>query len=65
MTYRDGVLSLVPSNGPPAALIQVRDFTFRTKEFADLLYEFVVENGVVTAMKVHDPSGETALPRAK
>lgn len=38
---------------------------FRIKEFPDVVIEFTVENGRVTAMTQHDPSGEYVLPRAQ
>jgi hypothetical protein len=31
---------------------------FRTKEFSDQSFEFVMENGHVTALKEADPAGE-------
>jgi len=56
-------LSLVFSGAPPRKLIQVRGLQFRTPQFADTIYEFVVENGQVKALKKRDPSGEFTYPR--
>ena len=36
---------------------------FHTKEFADLRFEFVIENGKITEIKQKDPSGEYEIKR--
>jgi hypothetical protein len=62
--YQPGTgLSLVFPGGPPLKLIQVKGLQFRTPQFADTIYEFVVDNGQVKALKERDPSGEFAYPR--
>jgi len=49
--------------GPPLPLHQVKGLRFRTPQFADVIFEFVVENGQVKALKEKDPSGEYSYPR--
>jgi len=36
---------------------------FRIPQFSDLIFEFVMENGQVKALKEKDPSGEFSYPR--
>jgi CubicO group peptidase (beta-lactamase class C family) len=62
--YQPGAgLSLVFPGAPPQKLILVKGMQFRTPQFADTIYEFVVENGQVKALKERDPSGEFTYPR--
>src|SRR2546422_1099571 len=62
--YQPGAgLSLVFPGGPPRKLIPVKGLQFRTPQFADDIYEFVMENGQVKALKERDPSGEYSFPR--
>jgi hypothetical protein len=62
--YQPGTgLSLAFPGGPPAKLIPIKGLKFRTPQFADVIYEFVMENGQVTALKERDPSGENTFPR--
>jgi hypothetical protein len=42
-------------------LIPVKGMKFRVTQFADLVMEFVVENGKATALKYKDPAGEFTL----
>jgi CubicO group peptidase (beta-lactamase class C family) len=56
-------LSLVFPGGPPQKLIPIKGMQFRTPQFADIIFEFVVENGQVKALKRRDPSGEFTYPR--
>jgi len=56
-------LTLVAPAGPPLPLHQVKGLQFRTPQFADVIFEFVVENGQVKALKEKDPSGEYSYPR--
>ena len=58
-----GGLSLVFPGGPPQKLIQVKRFEFRTPQSGDTIYEFVLENGQVKALRERDPSGEFTFPR--
>jgi CubicO group peptidase (beta-lactamase class C family) len=62
--YQPGAgLSLAFPGAPPQKLILVKGLQFRTPQFADSIYEFVVENGQVKALKERDPSGEFTYPR--
>lgn len=48
---------------PDIELIPYKPNIFKTKEFADLTIEFIVENGKVTAMKQKDGSGEYEIKK--
>jgi len=62
--YQPGAgLSLVFPGGPPRQLIPIKGLQFRSPQFSDEIYEFVVENGQVKALKNRDPSGEYSFPR--
>jgi CubicO group peptidase (beta-lactamase class C family) len=56
-------LSLVFPGAPPRKLVQLKGLQFRTPQFADTTYEFVVEGGQVKALKERDPSGELSFPK--
>jgi CubicO group peptidase (beta-lactamase class C family) len=56
-------LSLVPPGGTPLPLTQVKALRFRTPQFSDVIFEFVVENGQVKALKQTDPGSEYVFPR--
>jgi CubicO group peptidase (beta-lactamase class C family) len=57
------VLCLVAPGQPEEELIPYKGLKFRIKEFSDLIFEFVIENGQVKALKQRDPSGEYVFPR--
>jgi CubicO group peptidase (beta-lactamase class C family) len=62
--YQPGAgLSLVFPGGPPTKLIPMKGLKFKTPQFADVTYDFVMENGKVTALKSRNPSGEFTFPR--
>ena len=64
VVYQPGAgLSLVFPGGPPQKLIQVKRLEFRTPQSGDTIYEFVLENGQVKALRERDPSGEFTFPR--
>jgi len=63
VTVRPGVGLRVPGS-PPLDLVPWRPGQFRVHEFPDLVISFSVENGVVTAMRQRDPTGEFVFPRA-
>jgi len=64
VVYQPGAgLSLVFPGGPPQKLIQVKGLQFRTPQFADTIYEFVLESGQVKALRQRDPSSEFTFPR--
>jgi CubicO group peptidase (beta-lactamase class C family) len=56
-------LSLVLPGSPPYSLTHTKGMRFRTPQFSDLVFEFVMENGQVKALKEKDPSGEFSYPR--
>jgi CubicO group peptidase (beta-lactamase class C family) len=45
------------------ALIPYKGRQFRIKEFSDVIFEFVIEGGQVTALKQRDPGGEYVFKR--
>jgi CubicO group peptidase (beta-lactamase class C family) len=51
-------LYIVSSGSPDQKLIPYKGLRFRVQEFADVVVEFVEENGQITALKQIDPSGE-------
>jgi CubicO group peptidase (beta-lactamase class C family) len=59
----DGTLAIQYANGTFQNLIPWQSRRFRIKEFADVVFEFVTENGRVTALKQTDPSGEFTFTR--
>ena len=54
----DGVLGLVLAGQPLRPLLPWKPRRFRVKEFSDVVFEFVVDGGRVTALKQIAPSGE-------
>jgi hypothetical protein len=64
VTYTPGTgLALAFPGGPPQKLIPIKGMQFRTPQFADVIYEFVLENGQVKGLKERDPSGEYTFTR--
>jgi hypothetical protein len=64
VTYQENRgLSITAPGQPPLPLNQTRGLRFRTPQFSDLVFEFVVENGQVKALKQKDPSGEYSFPK--
>jgi len=59
----DNVLYLVYPGQPAEKLIHYKGLKFQLKEFSDLVFEFVIENGEVKALKQRDPSGEYVFTR--
>jgi CubicO group peptidase (beta-lactamase class C family) len=59
----NGKLSLASPGQPVFQLNQVKGLTFRTPQFSDLTFEFVVQDGQVKGLKQKDPSGELLLPK--
>jgi len=56
-------LSLVFPGSSPYSLTHTKGMRFRVPQFSDLVFEFVMENGQVKALKQKDPSGEFSYPR--
>jgi hypothetical protein len=64
ITYQPGTgLSIVWPDWPPRELIQIKSMLFRTPDFADLTYEFVLENEQVKGLKETKPSGQVTYSR--
>jgi CubicO group peptidase (beta-lactamase class C family) len=64
VTYQPGAgLALEFPGAPPQQLIPIKGLQFRTPRFADVIYEFVLENGQAKALKERDPSGEFIYTR--
>ena len=59
----DGFLYVVFPGQPDERLLPYKGLSFRIKEFSDVTFEFVVEDGVVKALKQRDPSGEFRFKR--
>jgi hypothetical protein len=56
-------LYVVRVGAPDQKLVPYKGLKFRIPEFADVIIEFVEENGQITAMKQIDPSGEYVSKR--
>ena len=59
----DGTLAIQYPSGTFQNLIPWQPNRFRIKEFADVIFEFVLSNGKVTELKQSDPSGEYRFMR--
>ncbi len=60
----DGFLYLAVRGQPEEKLIPYKGVVFGIQRFSNMTFEFVVENGQVTALKQKDPSGEYVfIPR--
>ena len=56
---------LFVEGAPDLELIPYKTNTFKTKEFADMTFEFVLKNGKVIAMKQKDGSGEYEIKKVE
>jgi CubicO group peptidase (beta-lactamase class C family) len=64
VTYQENSgLAIVGPGAPPLPLNQVKGLRFRTPRFSDVIFEFVMQDGQVKALKQTAPSGEYSLPR--
>ncbi|WLT31005.1 serine hydrolase [Geothrix sp. PMB-07] len=62
--FKEGAgLAIVAPGQPQTKLLPYRGLKFRSPEFSDLIFEFVLVNGQVTSLKQIDPSGESLLTR--
>lgn len=59
----DGTLAIQNASGTFQDLIPWQPHRFRIKEFADVVFEFVLANGRVTELRQSDPSGEHKFMR--
>jgi CubicO group peptidase (beta-lactamase class C family) len=60
---QEGTLGILSPGQPFLALVPWKPHRFRSKEFSDIVVEFVIEDGQVKAMKQIAPSGEFRFPR--
>lgn len=58
-----GGLYILSAGAPDQKLIAYKGLKFRVQEFADVVVEFVEENGQITKLKQIDPSGEYVFSR--
>ena len=56
-------LFIVQPGAPDQRLIPYKDLKFRIPEFADVVLEFIEENGQITALKQITPAGEFVSKR--
>ncbi len=63
LNEEDGNLYVVVPGQPDTKLIYNKGLQFRVKEYSDLVFEFVDENGRITGLKQRDPSGEYVFQR--
>lgn len=63
VTRPGGELYVLFSGQPDEKLIPYKGLKFRVPEFADVVFEFVEENGQVTSLKQTEPSGEYVFKR--
>jgi hypothetical protein len=59
----DNTIYLVAPGEREEELIPYKGLKFRIKQFSDVLFEFVIENGQVKALKQRVPSGEIVFAR--
>lgn len=60
---KDGWLFLVFPGKAEQKLIPYKGLKFRSERFSDLVFEFVIENGQVKALKKRNPAGESIAMR--
>ncbi|MBI1753811.1 MAG: hypothetical protein HY014_18395 [Acidobacteria bacterium] len=62
--FKEGAgLAIVAPGQPQTKLMPYKGLKFRSPDFSDLIFEFVMENGQVKSLKQTDPSGESSLTR--
>lgn len=59
----EGTLYITFPGNPEPKLIPYKELVFHTQEFSDRTFEFVLEDGRVTALKHPSPSGEYLFTR--
>lgn len=59
----DGTLALLFPGQPEEALLAYKGLQFRLRRFSEVVFEFVIENGRVTAVKQRAPGGEYVFKR--
>ena len=63
VTKPGGGLYMLFPGAPEQKLLPYKGLKFRVPEFADVVFEFVEENGKITAVKQTDPGGEYTFKR--
>jgi CubicO group peptidase (beta-lactamase class C family) len=64
VTYHESSgIAIGAPGAPPLQLTQVKGLRFRSPQFSDVVFEFVMENGQVKALKQTAPGGEFSFPR--
>ena len=64
VTYHESSGIAIGSPGaPPLQLTQVKGLRFRSPQFSDVVFEFVMESGQVKALKQTAPGAEFSFPR--
>jgi CubicO group peptidase (beta-lactamase class C family) len=63
VVFRDGALYRLTPAEPDMKFEPYKGLTFHQREFSDHAYEFILDNGRVTALKETDPSGEVTDQR--
>jgi CubicO group peptidase (beta-lactamase class C family) len=58
-----GALILVVPGDTDQELVPYKGLVFRIKLFADVTFEFLMDNGKVTGLRQRDPGGEYVFPR--
>jgi len=58
-----GALYLVVPGDTDQELVPYKGLVFRIKLFADVTFEFLMDNGKVTGLRQRDPGGEYVFPR--
>jgi CubicO group peptidase (beta-lactamase class C family) len=59
----NGALFLAVPGDVDQELIPYKGLQFRIKQFADVVWEFILENGQVKGLRQRDPGGEIVFPR--
>lgn len=59
----DGSLYLAFTGRSEQKLIPYKGLKFKIKEFSDVIFEFVIENGQIKSLKLRNPSGENVFTR--
>jgi CubicO group peptidase (beta-lactamase class C family) len=62
-SVKNSMLVLRAPGEPAVTLTPLKGLIFKTPQFGDLTFEFLLKDGQVTALKQKDPSGEYTLPK--
>ena len=59
----DGKVSIASPGAPPVVLQQAKGLDFRSPQFSDVSFEFLVRDGQVTALRQRSPGAEFTFPK--